>query len=245
LKGQYNLRVILTMVDIETHEEPLKELSKTSLINNVTVILCWSAQECGRYLELFKSFENAAPTSIRTHQSTNYSDRLEEFITVPRGVNKTDAMSLVSSFGSIRTAVNASPEEVLLVAGWGEKKVQRWCNTVREPFRIKKAAKRGLVRDDSRPSISREATRVGANSGMEAQNQAVRLGIATTVPISASPAQKVRAPEIDDDELAMFEASGYVPPVVTSKSVTSAAKAAPKELDGGIAAALARLRKES
>ncbi|KAF2018992.1 hypothetical protein BU24DRAFT_340560 [Aaosphaeria arxii CBS 175.79] len=155
LKGQYNLRILLTMVDIENHEEPLRELSKTSLINNVTVILCWSAQEAGRYLELFKSFENTAPTSIRAQQSTSYSDKLVEFITVPRSINKTDAVGLVSNFGSIRTAVNAGPEEVGLIAGWGEKKVQRWCNAVREPFRIKKTAKRGLERDDSQFTLSR------------------------------------------------------------------------------------------
>lgn len=32
--GKYNLRVLLTIVDIENHQEPLKELSKTSLVNN-------------------------------------------------------------------------------------------------------------------------------------------------------------------------------------------------------------------
>ncbi|KAF2747292.1 mating-type switching protein swi10 [Sporormia fimetaria CBS 119925] len=143
LKGQYTLRILLTMVDIENHEEPLRELSKTSLINNVTIILCWSAQEAGRYLELFKSFEHTAPTSIRAQQATSYADQMVEFITVPRSINKTDALGLYSNFGSVRTAVNASPEEIGLIAGWGEKKVQRWCNAVREPFRIKRAAKRG------------------------------------------------------------------------------------------------------
>lgn len=259
LKGQYNLRVVLTMVDIETHEEPLKELSKTSLINNVTIILCWSAQECGRYLELFKSFENAAPTSIRTHQSTSYSDRIEEFITVPRGINKTDAMSLVSSFGSIRTAVNASPEEILMVAGWGEKKVQRWCNTVREPFRIRKAAKRGPTRDDTRPSISRESTRVGSPQKIDEQAQAVRLGIASIVPIvhTAVESSAVRDLESenarshnerdpdDDEELALLEASGYLAPIAQSKASTSSVKASSSSVSEGIAAALARLRKES
>ena len=43
------------MVDITNHEEALKELSKTSMINNLTLILCWSAQEAAGYLELFKS----------------------------------------------------------------------------------------------------------------------------------------------------------------------------------------------
>ncbi|KAF2255874.1 hypothetical protein BU26DRAFT_512824 [Trematosphaeria pertusa] len=164
LKGQYQLRILLTMVDIENHEESLRELSKTSLVNNVTVMLAWSAQEAGRYLELFKTFEHAAPTSIRAQRSSTYSDSLVEFITVPRGINKTDAIGLVSNFGSVRTAVNAGPEEIGLIAGWGEKKVQRWCNAVREPFRIKKAARRGVARDDSRATLSRNVSRAEGES---------------------------------------------------------------------------------
>ena len=144
LAGKYNLRVLLTMVDIQNHEESLKELSKTSLINNLTLILCWSAQEAGRYLELYKSYEHASPTSIRAHQATSYAEKLVEFITVPRSINKTDAVGLVSAFGSIRAAVNARPEEIGGLAGWGEKKVQRWCETVRDPFRVQKAARRGI-----------------------------------------------------------------------------------------------------
>ncbi|KAJ5027155.1 restriction endonuclease type II-like protein [Bipolaris maydis] len=146
LKGQYTLRILLTMVDIENHEDPLRELSKTSLVNNVTVMLCWSAQEAGRYLELFKTFENAAPTSIRAQQAGSYAENMVDFITVPRSINKTDAVGLVSNFGSIRTAINAAPEEIALIAGWGDKKVQRWCNAVREPFRVQKAARRGGLR---------------------------------------------------------------------------------------------------
>ncbi|KAF2691262.1 hypothetical protein K458DRAFT_438938 [Lentithecium fluviatile CBS 122367] len=163
LKGQYQLRILLVMVDIENHEESLRELSKTSLINDVTIMLTWSAQEAGRYLELFKTFEHAAPTSIKAQQSLTYSDNMVEFITVPRSINKTDAVGLVSNFGSIRTAVNAGPEELGLIAGWGTKKVQRWCNSVREPFRIKKAAKRGLTRDNTQ-ATSRDALAAGAET---------------------------------------------------------------------------------
>lgn len=151
LGHKYNLRLLLTMVDIQNHEESLKELSKTSLINNSTLILCWSAQEAGRYLELYKSYEHASPTSIRAHQATSYSEKLVAFITVPRSINKTDALSLVSVFGTVRNAVNARPEEIGEITGWGEKKVQRWCGTVRENFRVRKAAKRriGLERGES------------------------------------------------------------------------------------------------
>jgi DNA excision repair protein ERCC-1 len=145
LQGKYNLRILLTMVDIGNHEDSLKELSKTSLINNVTVILCWSAAEAARYLELYKSYEHANASAIRgAGQGTSYADKLVEFITVPRSINKTDAVSLVSAFGSMRAAVNARPEEIAVVSGWGEKKVRRWCEVVREPFRVRKAARRGL-----------------------------------------------------------------------------------------------------
>ncbi|KAF1826522.1 DNA repair protein rad10 [Dissoconium aciculare CBS 342.82] len=144
LQGKYNLRIILTLVDIDNHEASLKELSKTSVINNVTVILCWSAAEGARYLELFKSSENASSASIRQHQSDLYADRMVDFVTTPRAINKTDAVSLVSQFGTIRTAVNARHEDVATIAGWGEKKVQQWCQSVQEPFRVVRAGKRGI-----------------------------------------------------------------------------------------------------
>lgn len=122
LAGKYNLRVLLTMVDITNHEESLKELSKTSLINNLTLILCWSAQEAGRYLELYKSFEHKPAESLRGAQPNSYRDSLTEFITTPRTVNRTDAASLMSHFLTLQNAVNAQPEELALVPGWGEKR---------------------------------------------------------------------------------------------------------------------------
>lgn len=197
LGHRYNLRVLLTMVDIQNHEESLKELSKTSLINNLTLILCWSAQEAGRYLELYKSYEHASPTSIRAHQATSYSEKLVEFITVPRSINKTDALSLVSAFGSVRAAVNARPEEIGEITGWGEKKVQRWVGTVRENFRVRKAARRGI-------GVAREESTVGLPSGQssaglaredslfeDASNEA-RQG-STPVPIDRTPTNDATA----------------------------------------------------
>lgn len=136
LAGKYNLRIVLVLVDIPTHEDALKELSKTSIINNLTLILCWSTPEAAQYLELFKSSEHAQPTAIRTQQAQSYKDSLVEFVTAPRSINKSDAASLISTFGSLQNAVNAQPEQISAVPGWGEKKVQQWCNAVREDFRV-------------------------------------------------------------------------------------------------------------
>lgn len=153
LAGKYNLRIVLVMVDIPNHEDALKELSKTSIINNLTLILCWSAPEAAQYLELFKSSEYAQPTAIRSQQAQTYKESLEEFVTLPRSINKSDAASLISTFGSLQNAVNAQPEQISSVPGWGEKKVQQWCGAVREDFRTGSSKKTTLphIPPSSRP----------------------------------------------------------------------------------------------
>ena len=105
------------------------------------------------YLELFKSSEHAQPTAIRTQQAQSYKESLVEFVTAPRSINKSDAASLISTFGSLQNAVNAQPEQISSVPGWGEKKVQQWCNAVREDFRVEttKKASAPASRPTNRP----------------------------------------------------------------------------------------------
>ncbi|KAK0742424.1 restriction endonuclease type II-like protein [Apiosordaria backusii] len=162
LQNRYLLRILLTMVDIPNHEDSLRELSKTSLVNNVTVILCWSAAEAARYLELYKSYEHASPAAIKGQQATGYAERLVEFVTVPRAINKADAVALVGTFGSLRNAVNADREVLGTVGGWGERKVKAWGRAVEAPFRGKKRT-----------------------TGNEVLNKAVSIG---SVPSSGRPA---------------------------------------------------------
>ena len=158
LAGKYQLRIVLVMVDIPNHEDPLKELSKTSIINNLTLFLCWSAPEAAHYLELFKSSEYAQPTAIRTQQAQSYKESLVEFVTTPRTINKSDAASLISTFGSLQNAVNAQPEVLSAVPGWGEKKVQQWCSAVREDFRVEttKKATAADSKSQSRAPVPRQ-----------------------------------------------------------------------------------------
>lgn len=173
LAGKYRLRIILVLVDVPNHEDSLRELSKTSIVNNVTLILSWSAPEAAHYLELFKSSENAQPTAIRTQQAQSYRDSLVDFVTAPRSINKSDATSLISTFGSLRAAINAQPEEISAVPGWGEKKVRQWCGAVREDFRTEIAKKRtvGEQRKSSGGCAQPRDTTVQAFGGDIEDNQ--------------------------------------------------------------------------
>ncbi|KAI1777428.1 restriction endonuclease type II-like protein [Hypoxylon cercidicola] len=252
LQGKYNLRILLTMVDIPNHEDSLRELSKTSLINNVTVILCWSAAEAARYLELYKSYEHANFGAIKGQQATSYPEKLVEFVTVPRGINKADAISLVSAFGSLKNAINADPEQVAVIGGWGEKKVKRWCSVVEEPFRVQHAAKRRLVESESSTAVDKAIplSRVPLRD-MPSLTASLSRDSATPQPRprSTKPTERrVRDTATDeyDEEAAIaaaIEESKKTMAQEHAQASSSASKAREEEkLSDGIAAALAKLR---
>ncbi|KAG9245896.1 putative mating-type switching protein swi10 [Calycina marina] len=252
LAGKYKLRVVLTLVDIDNHEDSLKELSKTSLINNVTVILCWTAAEGARYLELYKSFEHANAGAIRGTESKGYTDKMVDFVTVPRSINKTDAVTLVSAFGSIRGAVNARPEDIAIIGGWGEKKIMRWCGVVDEPFRARKAARRG--------SLSRQETT--ADGGEDSDGILERAIPLSRVPLREMGSIETRTelsdkvektselpkqfqmwdPDADDDEEDAMFAAAVEESTKMARERKEEQSRKDKELSGGVAAALAKLR---
>ncbi|KIW06803.1 uncharacterized protein PV09_02483 [Verruconis gallopava] len=255
LAGKYNLRILLVMVDVTNHEEHLKELSKTSLVNNITLILCWSAAEAGRYLELYKTYEHAPATMIKAPVSTSHGDRVVDFITTPRSINKTDAMSLVGNFGSIRTAVNARPEELSMIGGWGPTKVKQWHAAVTEPFRNRKAAKRGPEPSSSR-AISSNTSPAEGDVTSSASSARPRS------PAGAEPPYMDRRPPkrpaegdegIDSDEedvmremidqgLSKQSVSVNAPPGTRIAKPAPSKKPEEPGVDDGVMAALARLR---
>ncbi len=204
------------MVDIPNHEDALRELSKTSLVNNVTVILTWSAAEAARYLELYKSYEHAGFSAIRGQQAAGYAERLVEFVTVPRNVNKADAVALVGSFGSLRNAVNAQADQVGVVGGWGEKKVRSWCAAVEEPFRARKAKK--VVAGSSRRGATASAAEGEDADGLTAAAEAEAAGEA--------------------------EQRGEPVPAQTAAPAAAVPARRDDQLSDGVAAALARLREK-
>ncbi|KAI0506075.1 mating-type switching protein swi10 [Xylaria bambusicola] len=264
LQGKYSLRILLTMVDIPNHEDSLRELSKTSLINNVTIILCWSAAEAARYLELYKSYEHANFNAIKGQQATSYAEKLAEFVTVPRGINKADAVSLVSAFGSIKDAVNADPEQVAIINGWGEKKVKRWCSVVEEPFRVQQAKRRlitsetNTVLDQALPlsrvplrdmaRLSASAPRESASTTPQPQPQPQLNADKPSATVNATHFPDVH---LDDEEEAMLAAAIEESKKTASQermraSETNSSSSTRKadDLSDGVAAALARLREK-
>ena len=232
------------MVDIANHEDPLRELAKMSLISNVTVILCWSAAEAARYLELFKSYEHASFKAIQGQQGSSYAERLVDFVTVPRGVNKSDAVSLVSNFGSLKNAINAEPEQIGIIGGWGETKVKRWRRAIEEPFRVKKAARKTIAEVAATSSALIDLRLASKQSQMHP--------ISSEGESSHRPAGTLRDARLPnheaDDEAAMLaaaiEESNKTAQQGPAPSTSPRKTGEPEALSDGVAAALARLREQ-
>ncbi|TQS33475.1 hypothetical protein Golomagni_06178 [Golovinomyces magnicellulatus] len=258
LQGKYNLRIVLTMIDIPNHEDSLRELSKTSLVNNVTIIACWSAAEAARYLELYKSYENANFDAIKGKQSSNYAEKLVDFVTVPRSLNKSDAVALVANFGSLKNAINADTEQLGMLSGWGGIKIKRWSAAVGEPFRARKAAKRGAQGSSASGQQNSRLTQAIPLSRVPARDMPAS---GTHTPASPGATSSSKAKEVskstgqfqfngdtddeDDDEDALFAAA-----IEESLKESQPTQATPAQSDAnnedladGVASALAKLRK--
>ncbi|KAJ1985134.1 ssDNA endonuclease and repair protein rad10 [Dimargaris verticillata] len=123
LRDQYQLRVLLVLVDIDDSRQTIRELTQLSVQRNLTVMLAWSSEEAGRYIETFKALENHPPDLIREKVEDAYFPRLTSCLTSVRAVNKTDVMTLASNFKSFKKIVQAPVSELTLCPGFGEHKV--------------------------------------------------------------------------------------------------------------------------
>ena len=135
LGNNYDLRVILVHVDIKHCKHNLKELGKIGLLAGCTLILTWSAEEAGRYLETYKQYENKPPDILQERVETDYFAKIQDVLTTIKSINKTDAITLLSTFGSLQNIINASKDEIVLCPGFGEQKAQRLHKVFHEPFK--------------------------------------------------------------------------------------------------------------
>ncbi|XP_065066344.1 DNA excision repair protein ERCC-1-like isoform X2 [Rhopilema esculentum] len=146
LGNSFELRILLVLVNVKDPHSSLKELSKICILANCTLILSWSNEEAGRYLETYKVFENKPADVLQERVDGDYQSKMIDCLTSVKSVNKTDAVTLMANFGSLQGIVNASKEEISLCPGFGPQKAERLNKVFHEPFiksnnRLKKTGK--------------------------------------------------------------------------------------------------------
>lgn len=122
----------LTQTD---HKAAIKELTKIALVNRMSLLVAWTPTEAGRYLEMYKAFEQRPPDMIRTRVGDTYLNQLTAALTSIRGINKTDVMTLATRVGSLEAIASAPPDTFRMLPGMGEVKVENLTKALRQPFR--------------------------------------------------------------------------------------------------------------
>ncbi|KAJ1905332.1 ssDNA endonuclease and repair protein rad10 [Tieghemiomyces parasiticus] len=134
LRDSYVLRVLLVLVDNDDCQQAIRELTRIAVLTRMTMVLAWSTEEAGRYIETFKALENQAPDTIREKVEAGYLARLTDALTSVRSVNKTDATTLVANLGSFQAMAKATPAELAMCPGFGEQKAKRLYDAFHTPF---------------------------------------------------------------------------------------------------------------
>ncbi|XP_041036028.1 DNA excision repair protein ERCC-1 isoform X2 [Carcharodon carcharias] len=130
----FALRVLLVHVDVKDPYQDLKELARISLLADCTLILAWSSEEAGRYLETYKAYENKPSDVLKERVENDYVSKVTDCLTTVKSVNKTDSLTLINTFKSLKDVVEASREELSLCPGLGPQKARRLFDVFHEPF---------------------------------------------------------------------------------------------------------------
>ncbi|XP_034550148.1 DNA excision repair protein ERCC-1 [Notolabrus celidotus] len=135
LLGQtFTLRVLLVQVDVKDPHHVLKELARICIMADCTLILAWSPEEAGRYLETYKSYEKKPADVLKEQVEKNYLSKVTDCLTTVKSINKTDAITLLSTFSSVEGIISASKEDLVLCPGLGPQKARRLYDVLHKPF---------------------------------------------------------------------------------------------------------------
>ncbi|KAA0195158.1 hypothetical protein HAZT_HAZT011956 [Hyalella azteca] len=94
--------------DVSDPHKELQQLSRVSVMADLTLMLAWSAEEAARVLEVYKMFEHKPPDLIMERQHTSTTLRLIEALTSVHRISRPDAMTLLSNFGSLEGDITFS-----------------------------------------------------------------------------------------------------------------------------------------
>lgn len=130
----FTLRVLLVQVDVKDPHHALKELARICIMADCTLILAWSPEEAGRYLETYKSYEKKPADVLKEQVEKDYLSKVTDCLTTVKSVNKTDAITLLSTFSSVEGIINASKEDLVLCPGLGPQKAKRLYDVLHKPF---------------------------------------------------------------------------------------------------------------
>ncbi|CAH2071637.1 unnamed protein product, partial [Iphiclides podalirius] len=142
LGKKYELRVLLVQVDLKDPHTALKNLTRVCLLTDLTLMLAWSPEEAAKIIENYKIFENKPPDRIMEKIENDPQQKIINALSSIKPVNKTDAMTLLTTFGTLENIIKATERRLADCPGFGITKAKKLYRALHEPF-----LKRGHVKE--------------------------------------------------------------------------------------------------
>lgn len=134
LGKKYELRVLLVQVDLKDPHVVLKNLTRICLLTDLTLMLAWNPEEAAKIIENYKIYENKPPDRIMEKIENDPHQKVVNALTTIKPVNKTDAMTLISIFGTLENIIKASESRLAECPGFGATKAKKLYKALHEPF---------------------------------------------------------------------------------------------------------------
>jgi len=134
LGNAYNLRILLVQIDVADPHHALKHLTRISILADMTIMLAWNAEDAGKIIETYKIYENKPPDDIMERSDTAPYQKLVNALTTVKSINKTDATTLLTTFGTLTDIVKAQSNTLALCPGFGLHKAQKLHKILHESF---------------------------------------------------------------------------------------------------------------
>ncbi|XP_063360731.1 DNA excision repair protein ERCC-1 [Cydia amplana] len=134
LGKKYELRVLLVQVDLKDPHAALKNLTRICLLTDMTLMLAWSPEEAAKIIENYKIYENKPPDRIMEKIENDPHQKIINALSSVKPVNKTDAMTLLTTFGTLANIIKATESRLAECPGFGATKAKKLYKALHEPF---------------------------------------------------------------------------------------------------------------
>lgn len=141
LQHKYQLKILLVMVDHIIYETHLKELTLLAVRTNFTLMLAWTYEEAARHIENYRNSAEKSPDVIRgcfedgtKSTSANQQQSLVDALTSVKSVNRTDAVTLMSTFETFENIIKANMDELTVCPGISMVKARRLHTLFNKPL---------------------------------------------------------------------------------------------------------------
>jgi len=128
------LKVLLVLIDQKDPHHALNKLMRISILTDLTLMLAWNSTEAAKILETYKLYENKPADMIKEKSGTEVHEKIIEALTSVKSISKTDASTLIGTFGTLDKIIKASEDDLSLCPGFGPQKAQRLRKVLKESF---------------------------------------------------------------------------------------------------------------